>query len=163
MKMRRVYAAKLFQSNMMKTRTIPNEELIPEFGRLVQEGAEVVFRPKGMSMLPFIRGGKDSVALVKAEGLKVGDIVLAKVRGGAFVLHRIDSMVDDVIVLMGDGNLAGKERCTADDVLAVAARILKDNKEIDCRSARHMRRAMLWKRLLPVRRYLLAIYRRIYL
>ena len=144
---------------MMKTRTIPNEELIPEFGRLVQEGAEVVFRPKGMSMLPFIRGGKDSVALVKAEGLKVGDIVLAKVRGGAFVLHRIDSMVDDVIVLMGDGNLAGKERCTADDVLAVAARILKDNREIDCRSARHMRRAMIWKRLKPLRRYMLAIYR----
>ena len=52
MKMQRMCAAKLFQSNMMKTRTIPNEELIPEFGRLVQEGAEVVFRPKGMSMLP---------------------------------------------------------------------------------------------------------------
>lgn len=146
---------------MMKTRIIPNEELILELGRLVQEGNEVVFRPKGVSMLPFIRGGKDSVALVKAEGLKVGDIVLAKVSRGSYVLHRIDSIEGNDIVLMGDGNLAGKERCTMDDVLAVAVRILKDGREISCRSARHMRRAMLWKRFLPVRRYLLAIYRRI--
>ena len=147
----------------MKTRTIPNEELIPELGRLVQEGAEVVFRPRGASMLPFIRGGKDSVALVKTEGMKVGDIVLAKVGRGSYVLHRIDSIEGNDIILMGDGNLAGKERCTSDDVLAVAAKILKDDYEIDCRSARHIRRAMLWKRLLPVRRYLLALYRRIYL
>lgn len=147
----------------MQTRVVPNQELIPEIGKLIQEGTDVVFRPKGMSMLPFIRGGRDSVVLRKTDGLKAGDIVLAEVGKGTYVLHRIESIVGNVIILMGDGNLAGRERCTADQVIAVAIRILKDEKEIDCRSAGYLRRARLWRRLLPVRRYLLAIYRRILL
>lgn len=152
-----------YKCRVMQTRVVPNHELIPEIGKLIQEGTDVVFRPKGMSMLPFIRGGRDSVVLRKADGLEVGDIVLAEVSKGTYVLHRIESIVGNVIILMGDGNLGGRERCTSNQVIAVALRILKDKKEIDCRSSRHIRRARLWRRLLPVRRYLLAIYRRVIL
>ena len=145
----------------MQTKIIPNETLILEIGNLIQEGTDVVFRPKGMSMLPFIRGGKDSVLLRKAGGLKEGDIVLAKVEGGSYVLHRIDKIQGNYLILMGDGNLVGKERCSLADVIAVAVQILKDDKVIDCQSKTHMRRARFWRRLLPIRRYLLAIYKRV--
>lgn len=145
----------------MQTKTVPNAELIPAIGKLIEEGQEVIFKPKGVSMLPFIRGGRDSVLLRKADGLKVGDIALAEISEGRYVLHRIEKIEGEVIVLMGDGNLVGRERCRKEDVMAIAVKIIKENKEIDCQSPRHMRMAEIWKRLLPVRRYLLAIYRRI--
>lgn len=145
----------------MQTKTVPNAELIPAIGKLIEEGQEVIFKPKGVSMLPFIRGGRDSVLLRKADGLKAGDIALAEISEGRYVLHRIEKIEDEMIVLMGDGNLVGRERCRKEDVMAIAVKIIKENKEIDCQSPRHMRMAEIWKRLLPVRRYLLAIYRRI--
>ena len=145
----------------MQTKTVPNAELIPAIEKLIEEGQEVIFKPKGVSMLPFIRGGRDSVLLRKADGLKVGDIALAEISEGRYVLHRIETIEDEMIVLMGDGNLVGRERCRKEDVMAIAVKIIKENKEIDCQSPRHMRMAEIWKRLLPVRRYLLAIYRRI--
>jgi SOS-response transcriptional repressor LexA len=147
----------------MQTKTVPNAELIPAIGKLIEEGQEVIFKPKGVSMHPFIRGGRDSVLLRKAGKLKAGDIVLAEISDGMFVLHRIEKIEDEKIVLMGDGNLVGRERCRRNDVLAIAVKIIKGQKEIDCQSQRHLRNAAIWRRLLPVRRYLLAIYRRIIL
>ena len=44
---------------------IPNEVLIPAIGKLLGEGREVELRPKGNSMLPFIRSERDSVILRK--------------------------------------------------------------------------------------------------
>lgn len=145
----------------MQTKTVPNAELIPAIGKLVEEGQEVIFKPKGMSMLPFIRGGRDSVLLRKADELKVGDIALAEISKERYVLHRIEKMEGETIVLMGDGNLVGRERCRREDVMAIAVKIIKGSREIDCQSPGHLRNAEIWKRLLPVRRYLLAIYRRI--
>ena len=145
----------------MQTKTVPNAELIPAIGKLVEEGQEVIFKPKGMSMLPFIRGGRDSVLLRKADELKVGDIALAEISKERYVLHRIEKMEGETIVLMGDGNLVGRERCRREDVMAIAVKIIKDRREIDCQSPGHLRNAEIWKRLLPVRRYLLEIYRRI--
>ena len=145
----------------MQTKTVPNAELIPAIGKLVEEGQEVIFKPKGMSMLPFIRGGRDSVLLRKADELKVGDIALAEISEGRYVLHRIEMIEGETIVLMGDGNLVGREKCRREDVMAIAVKIIKGSREIDCQSPGHLRNAEIWKRLLPVRRYLLAIYRRI--
>ena len=145
----------------MQTKTVPNAELIPAIGKLIEEGQEVIFKPKGMSMLPFIRGSRDSVLLRKAGELKVGDIALAEISEGRYVLHRIEKIEGETIVLMGDGNLVGRERCRREDVMAIAVKIIKGRREIDCQSQGHLRNAEIWRRLLPIRKYLLAIYRRI--
>lgn len=146
----------------MQKRTIANEVLIPEIARLVAEGTKVTFTPKGMSMLPFIRGDRDSIVLTVPEDIRTGDIVLARV-GHLFVIHRIVDIKDDVVTLMGDGNVSGTENCRISDILARAEKIIKDGKEIDCRSKSHMRKAGMWRKLKPIRRYILAIYRRIIL
>ena len=54
-----------------------DNEIIQSAVKLVNEGLRVTFPVKGYSMLPFIIGGKESVDLVKPEGLKVGHVVLA--------------------------------------------------------------------------------------
>lgn len=147
----------------MKKIVVPNENLIPEIVSFVEEGREVSFTPKGMSMLPFIRGERDSVLLGMPLGLSVGDIVLARHIGERYVLHRIIRLDGDSVVLMGDGNVAGREYCSRSDVLAKVTRIHRNGKEVDCGSASHRFLSFMWKILLPVRRYLLAAYRRIML
>ena len=96
---------------MMGKITLPNDVLLDEVARLVDEGEAVTLMTKGASMLPFIVGGRDSVLLVRPEELFPGMIVLAYVQGGRYVLHRILSVDGTKVVLMGDGNIKGVEVC----------------------------------------------------
>lgn len=144
--------------------TVPNAILLAEVTEILQEGKDVILMTKGNSMLPFIRGEKDSVNLRKMDGVKVGDIVLAQVRKDVYVLHRVFAVDGQDVTLMGDGNIRGTEHCTLSDISGTAFEILKANgKTVDCRSERALRQARLWRGLLPFRRYILAIYRRIFL
>ena len=148
------------EMNMQKM-IIPNEVLLAEVVSLVEEGKTVVLMTKGASMHPFIIGEKDSVRLKKPDALYPGLIALAEHRKDRYVLHRIISVEGNRVVLMGDGNLKGCEICRKSDIKAVAVSILKaDGTEVDCFARKHLRRAALWYRLLPLRRWLLAFYRR---
>ena len=127
--------------------------VIEEAVRLVQKGVTVTFPVTGQSMLPFIIGGKESVIL-HAPGLTaVGDVVLAWVDGNRYV---------DRVTLMGDGNVRGTEHCLLKDVKARVTHVVSaDNKKRDLYSRWRVRAAKLWYWLRPIRRYLLAIYRRL--
>lgn len=146
----------------MITKSFENKEILPEIEGLVRDGLEVVFVPKGSSMSPFIEGGVDRVLISKAESVAEGDIVLALTEQGSHVLHRVEKVDGDILILMGDGNLIGRERCRREDVIGKAVRIMKKDREIDCQSPSHLRKAAIWRTFLPIRRYLLAIYRRLY-
>ena len=118
---------------------------------MLGEGREVSFTPTGSSMLPFIHGGKDSVTLRLLPDIKVGNIVLARLKGPRYVLHRVVGMDGDSLSLMGDGNLGHGEKCAGADVLGTVVAI----------NGRKPSRGIFWRTLKPIRRYLLAIYRRI--
>ena len=135
---------------------------IEEAVRLVQKGVTVTFPVTGQSMLPFIIGGKESVIL-HAPGLTaVGDVVLARVDGNGYVVHRIINIDGDRVTLMGDGNVRGTEHCLLKDVKARVTHVVSaDNKKRDLYSRWRVRAAKVWYWLRPIRRYLLAIYRRI--
>ena len=83
-----------------------NDILLPEFERLLRDGHMVEFVPQGVSMRPFIEGGRDRVILKSCDEPRVGMIVLARVWQG-YVLHRIDNIQEGRIILRGDGNLLG--------------------------------------------------------
>ncbi len=136
--------------------------IIQEAIRLVDEGISVTFPVKGWSMLPFIIGGKESVILQKPATPKVGDVVLAWVEGCRYVVHRIIRCEGNQVTLMGDGNVAGTERCTIDDVKAIATHVVDaDGRKHDLYCGWRRWAAKVWFRLLPIRRYLLAILRRV--
>jgi hypothetical protein len=99
-----------------------NDILMPEFERLLKEGHMVEFSPRGVSMRPFIEGGRDKVILKTCNDPQVGMIVLAKV-GKSFVLHRIYKIKGEEIILRGDGNLKGSETCTANDIIGRVVQI----------------------------------------
>jgi len=139
----------------MDSRTIPNDILLGEVAAVLREGREAVITPTGSSMLPCIRGGKDRVVLGKRPGPEIGDIVLVRL-AERYVLHRVVARDGEAVTLMGDGNLQGQEHCTAADILGTVVRIIRP----DGRS-RTPGKARLWRALRPVRRYLLAIYKRL--
>ena len=95
--------------------TMPNAVLLGEVKQFLREGRRVILQVKGNSMLPFIRGGRDSVELTAESSYGIGDIVLAEIDKGHYVLHRIVAIggheAADKVVLMGDGNLRGTEEC----------------------------------------------------
>ena len=99
-----------------------NDILIPEFERLLKGGHMVEFIPRGVSMRPFIEGGRDKVILKTCKEPKVGIIVLARI-SGTYVLHRIYKIKDEQIILRGDGNLRGQEVCTFEDIIGRVVRM----------------------------------------
>lgn len=143
---------------------VSDNEIIRSAIKLVNEGLCVTFPVKGYSMLPFIIGGKESVDLVKPADLQVGHVVLAWVEGCRYVVHRITQIDGDKVVLMGDGNIAGVEHCLLSDVAALATHVVTPKgKHHPLYAPWRIKASRLWWRLLPVRRWILAIYRRTWL
>lgn len=130
--------------------------------QLVKEGQEIILHPKGSSMLPFIRGGVDRVLLVKPYHIRKGDVVLCRMHYGPnFLLHRVWDIKGDTVILMGDGNLKGKEICKTEDIIARVDEVIgPDGKHRRLDTPLQRAAARVWRWLLPFRRYLLAIYRR---
>lgn len=137
-------------------------DILKEAIRLVSEGVSVTLPVRGRSMLPFIIGDRESVILGQPVQPVVGDVVLAWVDGTRYVVHRIIRIKGDAVTLMGDGNLVGTERCSLGDIKARATHVVGSDGRTHYLYNRGRRLAVrLWWRLRPVRRYLLAIYRRI--
>ena len=134
---------------------LPNDVMMEGFAALLDEGREVRFTPKGVSMRPFIEGGRDSVILKKNDVVEVGDIVLAKLNDERFVLHRIIAKIGDNLILMGDGNLSGTESALIGDVLGTVTEIVKPNGK--CVKPK---KGKFWLKMLPFRKRLLWIYRK---
>ena len=140
-----------------------DNEIIEEAIRLVREGVNVTLPVNGNSMLPFIIGDKDSVILRGPGGvIDVGDVVLAWVDGCRYVVHRIIKLDYDRVTLMGDGNVGVTEHCLLGDIKARVTHV------VDAKDKTHylynrwrMLGAKVWYWLRPIRRYLLAIYRRL--
>ena len=142
-------------------KVLPNNEILHELIRLVNEGQRVVLPVKGYSMLPFIIGGRESVELVKSEMVAVGDVVLAWINGSRFVVHRIIRIEGNQVQLMGDGNLTADEYCQISDVKARVEYVIASNgKRRYLYTPQRLRFSRFWSKLLPVRRWILAIYRR---
>ncbi len=142
---------------------IANDILVPELARLLAEEKEVRFTPSGVSMRPFIEGERDSVILAPLNrSPRRGDILLVRATqpsgNGTYVLHRLirieHNEQGELLVLQGDGNLQGEETCRRTDVIGRVRRI-EDPKG----RAKLLTRGFIWHALLPLRHYLLKIYR----
>ena len=135
---------------MQSARTIANRELFAIVRDTLLEGKTVRVAVNGQSMLPFFRSGSTiTLRPVREEDLRKYSVVMADA-GHAFVVHRIIEVGEDTITLLGDGNIYGTERITRDKIYGV----------VDC-SATHIFFAKLWLWMRPVRRFPLAIFRRV--
>lgn len=135
---------------MRNARTIANRELFAIVRDTLLEGNTVRVAVNGQSMLPFFRSGSTiTLRPIKDGDIRKYNVVMADA-GHAFVVHRIIEVGEDNITLLGDGNYNGTERVTRDKIYGI----------VDC-STLHLLFAKIWLWLRPVRRYPLAIFRRI--
>ena len=140
---------------------LPNNEVIAGVINALESIPRVVLPVRGYSMLPFIIGDVNSVELVKPEKVEVGDVVLAWINDCRYVVHRVIKVDGDNVQLMGDGNLGGDEHCKISDVAAKAEYVVSPNgKRKYLYSPGQIRASRLWWKIKPVRRWILAIYRR---
>lgn len=135
---------------MSQSRLIPNVELFSAARDVLLEGKRVRIAVKGESMLPFFRSGSTIILRPLREGdLRKYNVVMADA-GHGFVVHRIIEVNEKNVLLFGDGNIKRGERVTLDKIYGI----------VDC-SKLHIFFAKIWLWLRPVRRYPLAIIRRV--
>lgn len=134
----------------MQIRSVDNFATFSVVRDILLEGENVTVAVNGQSMLPFFRSGS-AVTLrpINTEDYKKYAVVFADA-GGRFVIHRIINIDGDKVTLLGDGNIYGTETMPKDRVYGV----------IDC-SKTHIFFAKIWLWLRPVRRFPLAIFRRV--
>lgn len=143
--------------------SLPNEPLLTQVGELIAAGHNVTIRVRGNSMNPFFVDRRDEVVLspFQKEDLKPGVIILARDEYSRFVLHRIIKTERDQLILMGDGNIKGIEHTYPKDVLGMVTGGVRNGKQIKCSGKKWERASNTWRRLLPVRRWILAVWRRL--
>lgn len=146
------------------SRQMANAVLLPEVVTLLHEGHTITLPLRGYSMRPFLEDGRDKALLKKPDIILVGDPVLAEIQPNHYVLHRIIAIDGEKVTLRGDGNLSN-EYCTLAEIRAIAIGFYRKGREqADMISGRKWRTySWIWLRLFPMRRYLLAAYRRIWL
>ena len=155
-------------STPMPRMEIPNDILLGSARNAIRDGYTATITVKGWSMRPFLEHQRDKVILDTPKGAKVEDAVLAEILPGKYVLHRIIEIIPhptneelDKITLMGDGNITGTEQCLRKDICGIVTHYIRPGRTILSSDPKLIRRIRLWKKLLPVRRFLLLIYKSI--
>ncbi|MDE6380586.1 MAG: S24/S26 family peptidase [Muribaculaceae bacterium] len=137
---------------MTETRSIDNKILIGETCLHLSQGRTVKLRAKGNSMRPFIHGNKDILVLSPVNSLRKGDIALARIDGKRYVIHRVIDIKDDIVTLMGDGNLYQTEECFRSDIYGIVEKAIRGKKERNLKSTCYHIMALAWRTMLPIRR-----------
>lgn len=143
---------------------VQNHAFMQEVRRQFSDGGKksVTFVVRGISMHPFIQSERDKVILAPPRKPKIGDIVLAEVRKETYALHRVIKIENGIYTMRGDGNpLWMKEKFSEQDIVGVADAFIIKGKLVPTDSRRWRNCSRLWKMATPMRRILLAIYRRI--
>ena len=155
---RRRYQKRNGTTSNQPRRELPNDAWLGEVSQMLREGKPYAIYVKGYSMRPFIEHTRDRVFLEKRDTYNIGDAVLAQIAPGHYVLHRIIEKNGDNLTLQGDGNLKGVELCKEGDVSGVVTQYIRPNRIIPADDPKLVRRIKLWRKLRPIRRYLLLIY-----
>lgn len=143
---------------------VNNHLFIQEIKRMFNEKGKksVTFVVRGFSMRPFIEHERDKVILVPPRRPKVGDVVLAEIAKKRYALHRVIKIDGDRFIMQGDGNPTRlTETFTMEDVVGIAEAFVRKGKVVPVTSHKWRYYSTAWRLLKPMRRILLAIYRRI--
>lgn len=117
---------------------------------ILLEGNNVTVAVNGQSMLPFFRSGSTiTIRPICDADFKKYAVVFADA-GNHFVIHRIINIEGGKVTLLGDGNIYGTETMPKSKVYGA----------VDC-SKLHIFLAKIWLLMRPIRRFPLAIFRRV--
>lgn len=119
-------------------------------------------RVTGSSMHPVLRNRKDTVMLRAFTGeIKKGDVVLYRRADGSYILHRVVSRPDQHGFLCAGDNQYVTEHVCLEQVIAVVESFYRGKKQISAGSFVYRAFMWIWLCLLPVRRPILGLRRKL--
>lgn len=96
----------------------------------IEQNGYHITKVTGVSMLPLLRQGKDTVYISKGLPQK-GDVALYESADGRVcILHRVLKIKGDIYIIRGD-NCVAKEYVPKEKILGVLERIWRNGKEIE--------------------------------
>lgn len=132
---------------------IPATEWMAAIKPLLDDGLTLKISPSGLSMYPFLVGGRDEVLLRSAETKKLrrGDITLYSREDGLHVLHRIHHIKNNEYYMLGDAQTGIEGPIARKNVHAVAEAVIWKNNQIGCDDILLSFLVNIWLLLRPVR------------
>ena len=122
---------------------------------VLENDGEFRLSPKGTSMLPLIRQGRDSVVLKRnfEKGALKHDIAFYKRKSGAFVLHRVMKIAKDgTYVMCGDNQTLLEHGIKREQIIGYVSGLYRDGKPLSVCSFRYRVYVFLWS-IMPLRRF----------
>ena len=142
---------------------ILGEELLPFLRERLAAGQKVRYLPfRGVSMMPMLRQGIDSVELAPLpERLEKYDLPVYQYPSGKVVMHRVVDVKADHYVCRGD-NTYSDERITEDMLIAKVTAFKRGEKRIEVTDPVYRLYARYWVAIYPIRRVWVPIKRRLF-
>ncbi len=145
----------------LREKNVTLHEMMPLIKEQLAQGKSVTFFPKGVSMRPMLRDGRDSVTLsAPPEKLKKYDIPLYQRADGQYVLHRVIK-VGETYTCMGDNQFVPEEGISHGQIIAVCTAFTRDGKRTSARNPVWRLYAVFWQFSRFPRRIIAGICRRV--
>lgn len=121
------------------------DELMPTIRERLEQGNTVRFMPRGISMLPMLRQGIDSVVLSAApDKLKKYDLPLYQRMDGKYILHRIVGTADEYYVCVGDNQFRVEIGVARLQIIAVVSGFYRKNRYYSCENLFYQLYCRIW-------------------
>ena len=148
-------------STLVKDKALMMEEI----RKLISEGRTVSLTVKGNSMNPFLVSLRDQMTLGpwKDVDIRKGCVALVKDIRGNYLIHRIISRDGNTVTLIGDGNVGLYEKAVTDEIIGIMYSITRKGKVWKADDRMWKLYSWFWMLILPVRRWPLGLWRRIFL
>ena len=141
------------KNHIAESRFVPLDALMPLFREQLEAGQSVRFSPRGVSMLPMLRQGIDSVVLSPLpENLKKYDLPLYQRQDGHYVLHRIVA-AGETYTCMGDNQFVPETGLKQEQMIAVVTAFYRGHREIRVSNPGYRLYCRLWHYSRPLRRF----------
>lgn len=145
----------------MEKLTLTSTQLADTIKDVIKDGGSFPLEVTGTSMQPFLLDGRDTVWLRRCEpsDFKKGEILLYKRVDNALVLHRVrDVLLGGELLMNGDGQ-TWCEKIKTQQVIAVVSEIEKNGKKKSCNTPLNNIKNSLWRGAMPVRYYIMKIWK----
>ena len=126
------------------------EEILERYGKLV-------YKTKGISMLPMLRQNRDLVIIEKPHGrLKKYDVALYK-RGSKYVLHRVIKVREKDYIIRGDNTYQPEYGISDRNIIGVLTAVVRNGKEVSVHDRKYKLYVHLWCDFFPVRAFIVHV------
>ncbi len=129
-------------------------DLIPLIREALADGRSVRFYPRGVSMLPMLRQGRDSVVFSPLpDRLSRYDLPLYRRKNGKYVLHRVIE-AGETYTCIGDSQFSYERGISHGQMIALVTAFYRDGKRYSVTDWRYRAYCVLWHYSRPLRHLL---------